>query len=214
MQRIFYTVHDDFGPTDVPHRLVPSRYGDGGLIELLPCWYLRRLHDTDGRRITHELFREGKVLPYDRVRVEVQYDGEPLDFTLLEMSIPIVTRAVGDLLRDICGNDAQFIPAEVDGHPEEYEVVNVLKVLNCIDEAKSRFTRWTEANKRPDKVGQYKMMVKSVVDPRRVGDANLFRPGGWTVLLVVSQAVKEALAAKHVTGVKFVEAAASDSGGP
>jgi hypothetical protein len=43
------------------------------------------------------------------------------------------------------------------------------------------------------------------IDPAKVGDAKVFRPWGWQVVLVVSEEIKEALERKGVTGASFEE---------
>lgn len=44
------------------------------------------------------------------------------------------------------------------------------------------------------------------IDPAKVGDARIFRPWGWTVALVVSEDLKNAMEEAGLTGTKFEEA--------
>ena len=46
--------------------------------------------------------------------------------------------------------------------------------------------KWTLDDHRPDKVGQYRMIVKLVIDSARTGDASIFRVSGWRVAVIVS----------------------------
>jgi hypothetical protein len=43
------------------------------------------------------------------------------------------------------------------------------------------------------------------IDPSKVGDAKVFRPWGWTVALIVSEEIKEALERIRATGTQFEE---------
>jgi coenzyme F420-reducing hydrogenase beta subunit len=43
------------------------------------------------------------------------------------------------------------------------------------------------------------------IDKTRVGDAQVFRPEGWNVVLIVSERIKDALERMGATGTKFEE---------
>jgi hypothetical protein len=43
------------------------------------------------------------------------------------------------------------------------------------------------------------------IDPSKVGDANVFRTWGWSIALIVSEPLKEALERIGATGTKFKE---------
>ncbi|RYZ15461.1 MAG: hypothetical protein EOO70_06775, partial [Myxococcaceae bacterium] len=43
------------------------------------------------------------------------------------------------------------------------------------------------------------------IDPTKAGDAKVFRTWGWTIALIVSEDIKEALERAGVTGMKFKE---------
>ena len=48
-------------------------------------------------------------------------------------------------------------------------------------------------------------LVGMRIDKSRAGDAKIFRPWGWTVVLVVSEDIKDALERTGATGMKFTE---------
>nr|WP_317987913.1 suppressor of fused domain protein [Hyalangium gracile] len=52
------------------------------------------------------------------------------------------------------------------------------------------------------------------IDPSKVGDAKIFRTWGWTVALIVSEDIKQALERAGVTGVKFKEVTGPSSISP
>jgi hypothetical protein len=54
-------------------------------------------------------------------------------------------------------------------------------------------------------VGHYKNVRGLKVDPAKIGDAHIFRPWGWLVVLIVSEHIKRALEQEGITGTKFIE---------
>ncbi len=43
------------------------------------------------------------------------------------------------------------------------------------------------------------------IDPSKVGDAKVFRTWGWSIALVVSEDIKDALERTGATGLQFTE---------
>ncbi|MGT2512646.1 imm11 family protein [Cupriavidus basilensis] len=85
---------------------------------------------------------------------------------------------------------------------EPFEILNVLDIVDCVDEEKSDFSRWTEEDGRPDKVGDYRMNVLRV-NADKVAGHGLFRVKGWQIALVCSQRIRDLLIEHGVTGVRF-----------
>ena len=54
-------------------------------------------------------------------------------------------------------------------------------------------------------MGEYKNVRGLKVDPAKTGEANIFRPWGWTGVLIVSERVKRAMEEEGITGAKFIE---------
>ena len=67
--------------------------------------------------------------------------------------------------------------------------------------------RWVpeDENDQPELAGQYRNVVGMRIDKSRVGDAKVFRPWGWPVVLVVSEDIKDALERTGATGLRFTE---------
>ncbi|HZI09541.1 MAG TPA: DUF1629 domain-containing protein [Myxococcus sp.] len=98
----------------------------------------------------------------------------------------------------------QLLPVQVDGLPGPYFVLNALHVRKCIDDQSSTEVRYgTEEDGLPEKVGTYSSVSGMRIDVSRVGDAEVFRPWGWTSALIVSERIKDALEHAGVTGLKF-----------
>lgn len=79
-------------------------------------------------------------------------------------------------------DQVQFFPAQVEGHPELFFILNILRVIRCIDDARcEEVVYWKPEDERPDKLGQYRNVVGMRIDRTQVGDAHIFRPwgGAW-----------------------------------
>ncbi|WPB76327.1 hypothetical protein KYC5002_46005 [Archangium violaceum] len=151
-------------------------------------------------------FNEGMVLEIERpIRLSMKPAGLALEFSEA-MGTPIVHRRVVSLFERLGLQEVQFIPVEVEGQTEPWFILNALRIIRCIDDSRcEEVLYWQPEDNRPDKVGQYRDVAGLRVDREKIGDAHIFRPWGWKVVLIVSEYVKTAMAAEGVTGIKFVE---------
>ena len=182
----FFRVMDDLHHPDRWHLGVPL---DALGMEADPWQF------TDGR-----LFRARSGL-----RVPVRYIGEPLDFTFAAFDIPVVNHRAQSVIMSLAMNDVQLIPAMVDDVAEsgrEYAILNAVRIIPCLDESRSEFVKWTRADRRPDRLGSYRMVTKLRIESQTIS-ANVFRITGWEAALIVSNAVREAILAASLTGIKF-----------
>lgn len=102
--------------------------------------------------------------------------------------------------------EVQFLRAEVEGQNDPYFILNALQIIRCIDDARcGEVLYWLPEDNRPDKLGKYRNVRGLKIDATKVGDANIFRPWGWTGTLIVSERVKLAMEEEGVTGTRFVE---------
>ncbi|OJT16230.1 hypothetical protein BO221_50970 [Archangium sp. Cb G35] len=152
-------------------------------------------------------FNEGRVLELERpIRLTMKPAGLALEFSEA-MGTPIVHRRVVSLFERLgLQKEVQFIPVEVEGQTEPWFIFNALRIIRCIDDARcEEVLYWQPEDNRPDKVGQYRDVAGLRVDPEKIGDAHIFRPWGWKVVLIVSEYVKQAMEAEGITGIKFLE---------
>jgi hypothetical protein len=171
-------------------------------------WHLRSPVDEQGQLLEPWAFTEGVALETTRaIHFPVNPAGTALDFTLASFSIPVVHGRVVSLLERLgLEREVQFIPARVEGHPGPYFVLNTPRVLRCIDDARcEEVLYWLPEDNRPDKQGQYRNVAGLKIDPAKVDAANIFRPWGWTVVLIVSEHVKRAMESEALTGPRFTE---------
>lgn len=188
---------------------MPKRYFDLADDLYLPGrWELGHPLDQDGHPLEDPWqFRLGGPTRFEGlVRIPVKRPGTPLDFSHAAFSIPIVHVRVASLLAEMAPNDVELIPVRIDGHPEQFCILNATRLIPCIDDHASGEVRyWRPEDGRPEKTGQYRAVYRMRIEPSKVGDAKVFRTWGWTVALLVSEELKAALERMGATGVKFKE---------
>jgi hypothetical protein len=188
---------------------MPKRYFDLSSDVYVPKrWYLDDPVDAEGSEVDPWQFSEGQPLRITgRLRVPIYKPGRPLDFTTTPVgSTPIVHVKVATLLAELAPSDIQLFPVEIDSQPDQYVLVNTTRVIDCIDDARcEQALRWGPEDGRPEKTGQYRGIIGMRIDPTRVGQARIFRPWSWTVALIVSEDIQQALQRLGVTGTHFQE---------
>jgi hypothetical protein len=150
-------------------------------------------------------FRVGEPARLEgRVQLPIKRPGTPLDFSHAAFSIPVVHIRVATLLLKLAPNDLELIPVGIDGQPDQFCILNATRLVRCIDDHASGEVRyWQPDDGRPEKTGQYRAVYRMRIDSSKVGNAKLFRTWGWTVALIVSEEIKEALEEIGTTGAKF-----------
>ncbi|NMO21444.1 hypothetical protein HPC49_42950 [Pyxidicoccus fallax] len=170
-------------------------------------WQLHSPVDEHGQEVDPWQFTKGQAVQVDtRLRLPLQVNGTPLDFTLGGLDTPVVSTRVAALLTELAPDDVQLLPVDIDGQTEPFRIVVATRLIRCIDDQASREVRyWKPEDGRPEKVGKYRVVSGLRIDPTQVGSARVFRPWGWTVALIVSEDIKQALERAGVTGTRFKE---------
>ena len=170
-------------------------------------WHLRSPVDERGQDINPWQFDEGDRLePQGIIRFPVKPDGVTLDFTLGSFSIPVVNSRVVRLFERLGLQEVQFLPVQVENHPEPYFILNALRIIRCIDDARCEEVEyWRPEDGQPERVGEYQSVTGLRIDPTKAEGARVFRPWGWVLALLVSEDVKDALEREHITGTRFTE---------
>jgi hypothetical protein len=171
-------------------------------------WLLGDPLDEQGNEVRTRQFMSGEPIDFaGRLRIPIYHPGTSLDFTRVDPgAIPVVTEKVARVLAELAPGDVQLFPVEVESRPETYFLVNVARLVKCIDdEASAKVLYWKPEDGRPEKVGQYRDVYGMRINPFRVGNAKVFRPWGWRVALIVAEDVKDALERTGATGLEFRE---------
>ena len=186
MSQRFFELADD---VYVPHR-----------------WHLATPIDRQGRKVHDWDFTKGEPVDVEgRLRIPIKVAGRPLDFSEAGLGIPVVHRKVATLLAKMAPGEIQLIPADIEGQPDQYLVLVATRLIRCIDEEASEVSFWTPEHGVPEKVGQYMGVDRMRIDKVKAGNANVFRPEGWTTALIVSEEIKAALEHMGATGTRFEE---------
>lgn len=170
-------------------------------------WHLGSPRDEHGQEIDPWQFFEGRFLELGGApRIPLDVPGQPLDFCWAAFSIPVVHARFAQLFQRLGVQDVQFIPAQVETHVGPYFVLNALRVIRCIDDARcSEVEYWQPEDGQPERVGEYRFISGLRIDPTKVGDTRIFRTWGWSIALVVSEDLKQAIEAESLSGARFIE---------
>ncbi|MBU8895586.1 hypothetical protein KRR26_08210 [Corallococcus sp. M34] len=183
----FYDLHDDFQ--------VPSR------------WELGDPRDANDREVGDVwMFTAGRaVMPPGPLNIPTDPFAQPLDFSLAGAGLtPVLHPRVAELFRALAPADVQLLPTRVEGRRDTYFILVATRLIRCIDEAAcEEARRYTPEDGLPEKVGQYRTVRGLRIDPSQVGDAQVFRPWGYPVTLIVSEPLKRALEKAGVSGPRF-----------
>lgn len=171
-------------------------------------WYPDCPVDEEGQEADPWMFRHGEpVVVTTRLRVPLYRPGRALDFSMTTLgATPLLHPSVASVFAELAPNDVQLFPVEVEGQPETYFLLNATRLVKCIDDKACAYVDyWQPEDGRPEKVGTYHNVRDLRIDKSKVGDAKVFRTWGWTIALIVSEDLKDALERTGATGMKFTE---------
>lgn len=165
-------------------------------------WHLSTIETSDGQE---PLLADAVRCDCPSLRARVSARGTELDFCLTSFAVPVARSSLARAIAGSANGDVQRIPLSIAGH-DGFEVINAVRVINCLDESRSEFTKWTVNDHRPDLAGQYRMVTRLRLRSDAIPvDTHVFRIEGWLVALVVSESVKAAMETAGCFGAKFVE---------
>lgn len=170
-------------------------------------WHLRHPIDEHGQKVNPWQFTHGRRIERQgTLRFPVRPDGLALDFTVDAFATPVVHARFVQLFERLGIQDVQFIPVQVEGHAGPFFILNTLRTIRCIDDARcAEVQYWKPEDGQPEKVGRYRVVSGLRIDPSKVGDARIFRTWGFSLGLIISEGLKQALEAERLTGTRFVE---------
>ncbi|MFY0569502.1 imm11 family protein [Archangium lansingense] len=171
-------------------------------------WDLDTPIDAHGRKLNDWLFKKGEPVPVEgRLRIPIRAgNGMVLDFTEAGIAVPVVSARAASIFAEMAPGDMQLIPVDVEAHPEPFYILVCTHVVKCIDDEKSGEVQyWKPEDGRPEMTGTYRAVHMMRIDPTKVGDAQVFRPWGYEVVLIVSEDIKQALERVGATGTRFTE---------
>ncbi len=177
-------------------------------MRILDRWTLDNPMEGNGEELWHGLMTDGLHISVQQpARIALYVPGRALDFSTTALSIPIIHGKVKALFEQLgLNSQMQLFPITVEGQAEPYYVMNLLRVIRCIDDARCEEVAYrTVEDGYEDRIGEYCNVVGMRIDPSKVGDAEIFRPWGWQTIILVSERVKQAMEDSGVTGTRFTE---------
>lgn len=167
-------------------------------------WYLSSPIDPTGREIDPRTFTQGApVGSQPPLSLPLRQAGDKVGFNFCDFDMVVTPSAINAELEGLVGPAIQRIPVSVENSIGGFDILNVCELVQCIDEARSLVTKWTAADGRPEKVGQFRMIAKLKIDPAAASGHHIFRAAGWPIALIVSENVKSLLEVKRVSGLKY-----------
>ncbi|NOJ51125.1 hypothetical protein HK404_00770 [Myxococcus xanthus] len=117
---------------------------------------------------------------------------------------PIVSEALANVFRTLAPDDVQLFPVSIEGEPERYFVVNAIRVVDAIDEARCREVHhYDEDEPSPDYPGEYNWIYGLRIDPSKTEGAHVFRLKKFKIAFIVSEDIKNELERVGNLGVSF-----------
>ncbi len=175
-------------------------------VEVPGRWYLRTPENKNGW-VNPNLFTVGggPVKVEGPLVVRRRQAGVPLDYTMATSGMPVASERAARVFAKVAADDVQLIQVTVEGHREPYFIVQALDAIDCVDEARSSGIQyWTEADERPEMLGDYKAVDVLRIDPARVAGHHFFRVKRWEVALIVSAHLRAELERAKLVGLDFV----------
>jgi hypothetical protein len=167
-------------------------------------WHLKSPLDPSGSEVDPRSFTQGvPVGPQPPLTLPIRREGREVDFNFCDFDMVVTPAVVNAELEELVGPAIQRIAVTVDGRADEFEILNVCGLVRCVDETRSLLTMWTDADERPEKVGQFRTIVKLKIFAAAADRHHIFRIAGWPIALIASEEVKGLLEDTGVSGVKY-----------
>lgn len=134
-------------------------------------------------------------------QIAVFKKGPVMDFNRDSLEVPIVSRCLAEVIERSAGSDIQRIPASLNAAGGDWEVLNVLACVDCINHERSRITYYPDDD--PHHPGKPRGVLELIINPSETAGHHVFRISDWKVAVIVSEQVKTAVEAMGATGVQF-----------
>lgn len=167
-------------------------------------WYLKAPLDASGNELDARVFTQGlRYLGALPLMIPLRRYGDLVDFNFGDFDMVVTPAKINAEIERQLGPQVQRISVEIESGNKDFEILNVLDVVRCIDKQSSEFTIWTENDGRPDKTGQFRMITQLRIDANAAEGHCLFRIAEWPITLIASEDIKKILESNVTTGVAF-----------
>lgn len=168
-------------------------------------WHLSTPSSKSGPAIN--IWNFTQCVPYvgpSDLEIEIIGFGFPAEITFSSFGALYASPKIALAIKEIAGDDIQLIPVKIKETGEKIFILNVLREVECVDESRSRFDKFTpEDGRRPDRIGYYCVISDLFVDPDLIDNYPIFRVKKWNQGLIISETVKNMLEVMQVIGVEY-----------
>jgi hypothetical protein len=135
----------------------------------------------------------------------IHHGNKPLQFCLTSFAVPIAHEGLAQAMALVAPHDLQRLPVDIPGHPG-YEVINVIRVLDCLDEPRSKVELYPPGYHRASLVGNYMTVEEPHMDASRIPPGvHAFRVARWHASFIVSEVMKDAMERAGCEGATFTD---------
>lgn len=171
--------------------------------KLTACWHLKEPRDQHGRLVDSWHFTMAKRYDGSKdLTVKLQYPGPETDITFNSFGLPIARH---DLSEELCRIDTlaiQTVPVSIEGSKNRFDILNILNEIDCVDETKAKFKKWTLEDSRPDLVGDFHYIDKLVLRADVSYPFSIFRVARHSTTIIINQGIKELFDRLAVSGIE------------
>ncbi len=137
------------------------------------------------------------------LEAQITRPGTPLDYQLTAFANPVVRKPIAKSLASIANHDLQLLPVKI-GDLKDFYILNITRLIRCLDEQKSEFRKWTKDDFRSDLAGSYEWVGNLRIDVTQIPpDAHIFRIEGWHIAIIISEEIKTLMERIGCVGAKF-----------
>jgi hypothetical protein len=173
-------------------------------------WFVDQPRAASGAQISAFKFTSGlPVETTEPLDIRVDINGRRTVIAFGALDIVIARTDVLDTIEQLPNILIQRIPVTIDGRTSDYEILNILDVVDCLDHQHLNAGRYSpeEIAKHPPRAKQYKHIYgNEIIDPKKAEGHHLFRPEGWLLPVIVSDVVKDVVISIEPEGIAFLPA--------
>ncbi len=168
-------------------------------------WYLGSPKRESGDECDPRDFTVGaRVDVSGMLSVPMRRQGRPLDFTLADFDMPVVSSRLAECLLKNAMADIQLVPVAIDGAAQQHYILNVCSVLQCIAEPETQVVRWQPHDGRPEKVSTIRMLVNPVLTAEHHTGQAIFRVSDWKIMLLCTSTLGAQLLSGGFSGIELL----------
>lgn len=138
------------------------------------------------------------------IEIDEEFGDHEVDFNLSATGIQIVSEKFKNLINE---DEAEFYPVVFTNikPKQDYFALRISNFYDCVDETKSEFEYWNEAEveKVPVREHTYKSLNRFSIDSTKCEGARIFRLLKYFPAMIVTEDLKQLIVQSGITGLTF-----------